>query len=116
MLIDDVDVVGRVGPILSDGTSIADLVDMESAVMSLRLFSDPEVYQAELRDLFARTWNVVGHQSEIPNPGDFVRHRIAEGVPAESRSADRFKRPYHGWAYAIPESIVMTTDHSEGLA
>ena len=35
-------------------------------------FDDREVYERELRTVFARTWQFVGHESMIPDAGDFV--------------------------------------------
>jgi hypothetical protein len=46
----------RIGPILSDGTPMGDLIDVERHEASLRLFSDPEVWQLEQKYLFARSW------------------------------------------------------------
>ena len=43
---------GFVGPVLSDGTPIASLIDVDKREASLRLFSDPEVYRAEQQWLF----------------------------------------------------------------
>src|SRR5581483_5525354 len=121
-----------IGPLLSDGTPISDLIDLDRGRMSLRLFSDPEVYQAELRWLFARTWNVVGHDSEVPTAGDFVVRRIAEDSVIMTRGRDgeisvllnvcshrgmavcrseagnssSFKCPYHGWVYGSAGNLV----------
>ncbi len=35
-----------------------------------------EVFRAELAKVFGRTWLYLGHESEIPNPGDFVRRPV----------------------------------------
>ncbi|MCU1359374.1 MAG: aromatic ring-hydroxylating dioxygenase subunit alpha, partial [Ilumatobacteraceae bacterium] len=66
------------GPVLSDGTTLASLIDVDKRQASLRLFSDPEVYRAEQQYLFGRSWNIVGHTTEIPNVGDFIMRHIAE--------------------------------------
>jgi hypothetical protein len=32
------------------------------------IYTDPAIYQEELRKIWQRTWVYVGHESEIPNP------------------------------------------------
>ena len=41
--------------------------------------TSPEVHRAEIERVFAKSWLYVGHESEIPNPGDFVRRPSAGG-------------------------------------
>jgi phenylpropionate dioxygenase-like ring-hydroxylating dioxygenase large terminal subunit len=120
------------GPVLSDGTALADLIDVERKVASLRLFSDPEVYRAEQQWLFGRTWNIVGHESEIPEPGDFIMRHIAEDsvivtrgregqisvmlnvcthrgmqvCRSEAGNANNFKCPYHGWVFGTEGNLL----------
>lgn len=128
--------IGRVGygggPVLSDGTPVADLIDLENRQASLRLFSDPEVYQAEQEWLFSRCWNVLGHESEIPEPGDYVLRSIAQDPVIVSRdregeirvmlnvcthrgmqvcrsdagNASNFKCPYHGWVFDTAGNLL----------
>lgn len=114
-----------VGPILSDGTPLSDLFDLENKEVSMRLLSDPEVYEIELKRLFARMWNFVAHESEVPNPGDFVlryigadpvivirqrdgeikvllnvcTHRGMQVCREDAGNAVKFRCPYHGWVF-----------------
>src|SRR5512132_3268287 len=45
------------------------------------LYTDPRVFADELERIFRRGWVFVGHDSEIPRPGDFVtRHLGVEPV------------------------------------
>jgi len=39
-------------------------------------FANPSVYEAELEKIYAKTWNFLGHASEIVNPGDYVTRWI----------------------------------------
>jgi p-cumate 2,3-dioxygenase alpha subunit len=39
--------------------------------------TSPDVHRAEIERIFAHSWLYVGHESEIPNPGDFVRRPVA---------------------------------------
>jgi p-cumate 2,3-dioxygenase subunit alpha len=38
--------------------------------------TSPEVHRAEVERIFAKSWLYVGHESEIPGPGDFVRRPV----------------------------------------
>src|SRR6202034_378724 len=42
--------------------------------------TSPEIHRAEDERIFAKSWLYVGHESEIPEPGDFVR-RLVGGRP-----------------------------------
>ena len=36
------------------------------------VYIDPEVFDLEMRHLFAETWVYVGHASQLPEPGDYI--------------------------------------------
>src|SRR4051794_13232864 len=36
------------------------------------LYTDPTVFEAELQNIWYRTWVYVGHESEVPNANDYV--------------------------------------------
>jgi phenylpropionate dioxygenase-like ring-hydroxylating dioxygenase large terminal subunit len=89
------------------------------------LYTDPEIFALEMERIFGRTWIYVGHESQIPNPGDFVTtriglkpmvlsrhsdgtvhvihnqcaHRGAQVVAAEQGNSREFRCCYHGWSY-----------------
>src|SRR5262245_29544765 len=46
---------------------ILGLVDASKGLVDRRIFSDEEIYQAELEHIFARAWNFMAHESQIPN-------------------------------------------------
>jgi hypothetical protein len=50
------------------------------------LYTDPTIFEAELQNIWYRTWVYVGHESEVPNPNDYVAKSIG------------------------PQSIIMTRD------
>jgi phenylpropionate dioxygenase-like ring-hydroxylating dioxygenase large terminal subunit len=96
------------------------------------LYTDPRVFADEMDRIFFRGWVFVGHESEIPRPGDFVtRHigtqpvilaRAMDGevavllnrcahrgtlVCAEARGNTRtFSCPYHGWTYDLTGDLL----------
>ena len=102
-----------------------ELVDAEHGLISRRIFIEPEIYQEELRNIFARCWLFLCHDSQIPLPGDFFttymgedpvlvvrdnggrvhallnicRHRGNRLCRADSGNAASFTCAYHGWTY-----------------
>ena len=48
-------------PVLSDGTRITDLIDLEHREVKMRTLSDPELYNLEMKKIFAKTWVFLGH-------------------------------------------------------
>src|SRR3546814_5734575 len=54
------------GLVLSDGTTLDDLIDREMNEVSLRVMTDEELYRLEMERIFAKTWLLLGHESEIP--------------------------------------------------
>src|SRR5271156_273432 len=81
------DLAERVGPVLSDGTPLRELVDFDKREVSMRVLSDPEIYRLELKRIFARSWGLVAHESEIPAAGDFVLRSIGADPVIVTRDA-----------------------------
>jgi len=90
------------------------------------LYTDSRIFQLELEKIWFRTWVYVGHESEIPEPNDYVMksigpepiimardregnvrllhnrcpHRGNRVVVADHGNARSFTCPYHGWTFS----------------
>ncbi|TVX95984.1 Rieske 2Fe-2S domain-containing protein [Mycolicibacterium porcinum] len=89
------------------------------------LYTNPGIFTEELRKIWYRTWVFVGHESEVPQPNDYVRKKLGlqdvimtrdrEGqihlllnrcphrgnqVCDDARgNSGTFRCPYHGWTF-----------------
>ncbi len=55
-----------------------DLVDVDRGIVSREIFVNEEIYRREQEQVFARAWLFIGHESQIPKPGDFVVSSMGE--------------------------------------
>ncbi|MDP9900963.1 aromatic ring-hydroxylating oxygenase subunit alpha [Variovorax ginsengisoli] len=89
------------------------------------VYTDPAIFQEELSKIWFRTWVYVGHESEVPEPNDYVMksigpepilmtrdrqgaihllhnrcpHRGNRVCMTDKGSARSFTCPYHGWTF-----------------
>ena len=108
------------------------LVDLASGQISREIFVNEEIYAEEQERVFARAWLFVGHESQIPNPGDFFvsrmgeesvilcrdragevhvflnscRHRGMKVCRYDEGNTTVFTCPYHGWSYGTDGRLV----------
>lgn len=106
----------------------------DGARIDKRVYTDPRIFDLEMERLFGRTWIMLGHESQIPEPGCYFLGRIARFpvivVRDESgairvlhnRCAHRgpavcaqrsgrvrgFVCPYHAWSYRLDGRLVST--------
>ena len=52
--------------------------DAATGVLDRRIFSDTDIYRQELQRIFARAWNFVCHESQLPQSGSFFMNYIGE--------------------------------------
>jgi phenylpropionate dioxygenase-like ring-hydroxylating dioxygenase large terminal subunit len=109
-----------------------DLVDMATGRVSREIFVNEDIYQQELERIFTRAWLFVGHESQIPKPGDYFatcmgeesvllcrdreekihvflnscRHRGMKVCRYDEGNTPVFTCPYHGWSYAADGKLV----------
>ena len=58
--------------------SLRAVVDVERGMVGREVYVNEAIYQQELEQIFARAWLFIGHESQVPNPGDFVVSRMGE--------------------------------------
>ena len=54
------------------------LVDVDAGLISREIFVSQKLYDLEQEQLFARAWLFVGHESQIPQPGDYMTSCMGE--------------------------------------
>lgn len=110
-------------------------VDTVRGVVSRDVFVSDDVYRTEIDRIFERNWIYLAHETEIPEPGQYVtrtlgnapvivmrdaggsinallnscRHRGAKLCRADSGTLRRFVCPYHGWSYERDGKLITTT-------
>lgn len=123
-------------PKASSFSGFANLVRTDRSQVDRQLFWNEDIYKAELQQIFARAWLFLAHESQVPDPGDFIRTRMGEDDVIVVRQRDRsvnaflnacphrgnrvcmvdqgtkargFICNYHGWSFGI-EGRLRGTD------
>ena len=117
---------------MMESGSIGELVDVRHGRISREVFVNDEIYRKEQENLFSRAWLFVGHETQIPNPGDFFVSRMGEESVILCRDRDKnihvflnscrhrgmkvcrydegntllFTCPYRAWSYSNDGKLV----------
>jgi carnitine monooxygenase subunit len=106
-------------------------------------YTSPEIYRKELEAVFARSWNVACHRTQVAEPGQYVKCRAGEEeiivtrdrsgtlkafynvcmhrahtLIQDDRGRTRFITcPYHAWSYQLDGSLrsARNCDDVEGF-
>lgn len=96
-----------------------------------RVYTDPAIFELEMRRIFGRAWLYVGHESQVPKPGDYVTATVARQPVIMARCADgavrvlfnrcphrgalvaagrgghveNFRCAYHGWTFRLDGAL-----------
>ncbi|WP_418595775.1 aromatic ring-hydroxylating oxygenase subunit alpha [Ponticoccus sp. (in: a-proteobacteria)] len=115
---------------------------MTEQTISSRFYTDESCYEFDKEHIFYRTWQFVGHVSQVTNPGDFFtekvgdeslliakgedgvvrtfynvcRHR-AHAIASGTGNRKLFVCPYHAWSYRLNGALhrAPETDKTEGF-
>ncbi len=111
---------------------IDDLVSIERGEIDRRIFSDEEIFEREMEQIFGRAWLFLCHESQLKKPGDFFEapmgrdnvlvvrqkdgglkgflntcmHRGNAVCRAEEGNTKVFMCTYHGWTYGLDGSLI----------
>jgi len=109
-----------------------DLVNLDRGRISRDIFTSQAIYDDELERVFARSWQFVGHESQIAANGDFVLSRMSEESVIFNRDRNgklhvllnncrhrgmrvcrydkgntrKFACPFHAWVYADDGTLI----------
>ena len=109
--------------------------------LAREFYTDPDIYERDIERIFLRSWLYAGHQSEIPDPGDWFLYDlvgesviIARGLDGQIRAllnvcrhrgsricleqkgcAKRLICRYHGWTYDLDGQLVGASRMGEGF-
>jgi phenylpropionate dioxygenase-like ring-hydroxylating dioxygenase large terminal subunit len=107
----------------------------ESHYVDNRIYTDPVIFEEERRRIFARVWNFVCLEAEVPSPGDFrttsvagvpliivrgreggvrafdnvCRHRSMPVAREEAGNCGAFRCIYHLWTYDLDGRLIGVT-------
>lgn len=109
---------------------LADLVRHDR--VHRRLYTDPDIFDLEMERLWGRSWVYVGHESQVPAPGDYFSTEVAREPVVMTRHSDgkvhvlfnrcahkgaqvigdtcgrapRLRCCYHGWVYDTDGTLL----------
>ncbi len=104
-----------------------DILDTEKGIIDRRIFFDKEIYDLELKNIFAKSWQFIAHESQLKKKGDFLTTYMGEDAIIVARGNDNkiramlnscphrgnkvcfagegnspsFVCNYHGWAFGL---------------
>lgn len=115
------------------------LIDLTKGAINRKIFSDPAIYQHELKSIFAKCWLFLGHESMLPKKNDFFaaymgedpvivtrtgdgeihaflnmcRHRGNRICRGDRGNARQFTCPFHGWSWRNDGNLNSVPGYKE---
>jgi phenylpropionate dioxygenase-like ring-hydroxylating dioxygenase large terminal subunit len=115
------------------------IADIRSGMIPANIYSDAALFELEKRRIFGKAWTFLAHESEIPEPGDYVVRRIVDDSFIVSRDEDgvvralfnmclhrgmqvcrselgnasHFRCPYHAWTYKNNGDLAGVPFHKD---
>ena len=111
-------------------TEIAALVEKDR--VHKRVYTDPDIFDLEMKRVWGQAWVFVGHESQVPNPGDYFStsigtqavimtrhkdgkvnvlfnrcsHKGAQLVGDDAGHVGQFRCPYHGYVFETDGTLA----------
>ena len=123
--------------------SIAKLIAQQPVDWSLQqeFYKWVDIYELEIEKIYMDSWLFIGHDSEIPNIGDYFvynllsesvivvrgkddqiraymnvcRHRGSRICLEDRGNIKRFTCPYHAWTYNLDGSLMIAKELENGI-
>ena len=123
--------------------TIRELLNNQQEDWSLdqKFYKDTSIFDLEKHTIFYNSWIFIGHESQIPNKGDFFvyklldeeiivlrnkenkvkaffnvcRHRGSRVCLEEKGNTSRFSCPYHSWTYNLDGKLLAAKSLREGI-
>ena len=123
--------------------TIRELLNNQQEDWSLdqKFYKDTSIFDLEKHNIFYNSWIFIGHESQIPNKGDFFvyklldeeiivlsykenkvkaffnvcRHRGSRVCLEEKGNTSRFSCPYHSWTYNLDGKLLAAKSLREGI-
>ena len=112
--------------------TLGSIVDLEAGQISREIFVNEDIYAQEQEQVFTKAWLFVGHESQVPKPGDYFvssmgeesvilcrdreggihvflnscTHRGMKVCRYDEGNTPVFSCPYHGWSFATDGNLV----------
>jgi benzoate/toluate 1,2-dioxygenase alpha subunit len=110
------------------------------ARLDRRVYTDRDIFEREMKDLWAKTWIYIAHESQLPKPNDFVTgyigrqpvilardrngelkgfinacsHRGAKLVGSAKGNARAWTCPYHAWSFDTGGTLISVNGEATG--
>lgn len=105
---------------------------MSEGLLPQWVLTDPDIYELEREKIFGTTWQFLGHETELKEPGSYVTrwmvndpillvkdgkgeikaylnsctHRGTQLCTADRGKKKTFTCPYHGWSYNLNGELI----------